>query len=126
MKRKSCKKPVGFLLAGLALGFASTIPFLLTLNQTVASGDYVYGVGINNWGTRQDNTKPLKPGDPSHPFVDVSQDMHLKNGTGFFGKKKYPTDYFKFYEYVNQCSKFNNDKAILNKETAILVKDKFS
>ncbi len=121
MKRKSSKRAVVCLLVGLGLGGASVIPFVLTFNQTVASGDFEYGIGLNNWGTRQDNS-PVPAGSAPAPVVNIAKDMHLQHGGGFFGKAKYPTDYFKFYEYVNQCTKFNNDKAVFNQATAIKIK----
>ncbi len=112
-KRKTSRKARAWFFAGLTLGGLSAIPFMWTFDYNVqtkdASGNIIrWGVGINNWGDKQyyDATAGVET------VVNLKKDMYMKNGGGFFGTANYPTNYFKFHEYVDSCSKFDDKNAV--------------
>ncbi len=114
-RRKTSKKAKIWLGLGIALGGLSVVPFLLTYDYEVksvdASGNIIsWGVGINNWGTREG----VNPKTNKEEVVNLRKDMYLKEGGGLFGSANYPTNYFKYHQYIEQCSKFDNKDAVYN------------
>ncbi len=144
-RRNASQKARIWLVCGVALGGLSVIPFVLTFNTQVETKTGTWGVGLNNWATKTEyvdatTNTPIAPVEssafatPTTPTtskvitrtINMQKYMYLKQGGGFFGNANYPTNYFKYYDYVDQCSKFNDEDAVYDQVTALAILDKLN
>ena len=115
-KGKGLKKPAIWLCLGLALGGAGAIPLSLACDVTVKTDDnIIWGVGLNNYGIKEDLSKVV---DGKVVPVNLTKNMFLKNGGAAFKKVHYPTNYFKYYEYVKKCTNYTSPANIYNSADA--------